>query len=238
MKLNDFKKLEESIQEQDFNKSFKNINKVMFFLSIFGHLASIFLAYFLVSKILSGAITDNPFLVSIASIILLGGLELLKREIFDKFSLQQIKHKSFTNSDVLPLFLVSLVIVSISFYSSVKGAKEFSNKSKQIDTQEQAMSRKYAAHLDAKRRSAIAQMGYSMTQQREAKTVYEAVRVSYSRSKVYLTYRDKFYTVKVHHPAAADKMSKEVTKVEQVLDELGAEKVETAQGIIYRIAKR
>ena len=135
MKLSEFKKLEESIQEQDFNRSFKNINKVMFFLSIFGHLASIFLAYFLISKILSGAITDNPLLVSIASIVLLGGLELLKREIFDKFSLQQIKYKSFTNKDVFPLFLVSVVIISISFYSSIKGAKEFSSKSKQIDTQ-------------------------------------------------------------------------------------------------------
>ena len=137
MKLSDFKKLEESIQEQDFNKSFKNINKVMFFLSIFGHISSIFLAYFLVSKILSGAITDNPILVGVASIILLGGLELLKREIFDKFSLQQIKNKSFTNRDVLPLMLVSIVIVSISFYSSIKGAQEFSSKAKQIDTQVQ-----------------------------------------------------------------------------------------------------
>jgi hypothetical protein len=85
MKITEFKKLEESVKEQDFNKSFKNINKVMFFLSIFGHFASIFLAYFLISKILTGAITDNPILVGIASIILLGGLELLKREIFDKF---------------------------------------------------------------------------------------------------------------------------------------------------------
>jgi len=137
MKLSDFKKLEESIQEQDFNKSFKNINKVMFFLSIFGHISSIFLAYFLVSIILSGAITNNPILVGVASIILLGGLELLKREIFDKFSLQQIKNKSFTNRDVLPLMLVSMVIVSISFYSSIKGAQEFSSKAKQIDTQVQ-----------------------------------------------------------------------------------------------------
>ncbi len=135
MKINEFKKLEESVKEQDFNKSFKNINKVMFALSIFGHFASIFLAYFLVSKILSGSITDNPVLVTISSVILLGGLELLKREIFDKFSLQQIKFKSFTNSDVLPLFIVSLAIVSLSFYASIKGAKEFSSKSKEIDVQ-------------------------------------------------------------------------------------------------------
>jgi hypothetical protein len=134
MKITEFKKLEESVKEQDFNKSFKNINKVMFFLSIFGHFASIFLAYFLISKILTGAITDNPILVGIASIILLGGLELLKREIFDKFSLQQIKYKSITKPDVLPLMIVSLVIVSISFYASIKGAQEFSSKSKEIDT--------------------------------------------------------------------------------------------------------
>jgi TolA-binding protein len=134
MKLSEFKKLEESIKEQDFSKSFKNINKVMFFLSIFGHISSIFLAYFLLSKILSGAISDNPILVSISSIILLSGLELLKREIFDKFSLQQIKYKSVFKSDVLPLMIVSFIIVSISFYSSIKGAQEFSTKSKEIDT--------------------------------------------------------------------------------------------------------
>lgn len=133
MKISEFKKLEEKIKEQDFNKSFKNINKVMFVLSIFGHFASIFLAYFLLSKILSGAITDNTILVGVSSVILLGGLELLKREIFDKFSLQQIKIKSLFSKDVLPLAIVSLVIVSISFYASIKGAAEFSSKSKEIE---------------------------------------------------------------------------------------------------------
>jgi len=133
MKISEFKKLEDAVKEQDFNKSFKNINKVMFLLSIFGHFASIFLAYFLVSKILTAAITDNPILVGVATVILLGGLEMLKREIFDKFSLQQIKYKSVTKPDVLPLGIVSLVIVSISFYASIKGAQEFSSKSKEID---------------------------------------------------------------------------------------------------------
>jgi len=135
MKISEYKKLEDSIKEQDFNRSFKNINKVMFFLSIFGHIASIFLAYFLLSKILTGAIINNPILVTISSIILLGGLEMLKREIFDKFSLQQIKYKSFTNPDVLPLMIVSIFIVSISFYSSIKGAEEFSSRTKEIQTQ-------------------------------------------------------------------------------------------------------
>ena len=143
MNLSDFKKLETSIQDQDFNKSYKNINKVMFLLSIFGHIASIFLAYFLVSKVLSGAITNNPILVGVSSVILLGGLELLKREIFNKFSLQQIKYNSFINKDVFPLLIVGSVIVSISFYSSIKGAQEFSSKSKQIDTEVQSVTKVY-----------------------------------------------------------------------------------------------
>jgi hypothetical protein len=135
MKLNDFKKLEESMEEQDFNKSYRNINMVMFYLSIFGNLASIFLAYFLLSKILSGAITDNPLLVGAASVILLGGLELLKREIFDKFSLQQLKHGSLIKKDVLPLAVISFMLIALSFYSSLKGASEFSSKAKEIETE-------------------------------------------------------------------------------------------------------
>lgn len=149
MKISEYQKLEESIKEQDFNTSFKNINKVMFYLSIFGHIASIFLAYFLISKILTGAITDNPLLVNISSIILLGGLELLKREIFDKFSLQQIKYKSFTNPDVLPLMIVSTVIVGISFYSSIKGAEEFSSKTKEIQSQVEVNIKSYEDSLNA-----------------------------------------------------------------------------------------
>lgn len=158
MKLSEFKKLEEKIKEQDFNKSFKNINKVMFVLSIFGHFASIFLAYFLVSKVLSGAITDNVILVGISSVILLGGLELLKREIFDKFSLQQIKNKSLISKDVLPLAIVSLIIVSISFYASIKGASEFSSKSKEIEKEVSSNIKSYEDSLTVVYNSKISEV--------------------------------------------------------------------------------
>ena len=94
MKVSEFKKLESSLKEMDFHNSFKNINKVMFALSVFGNISSIFLAYFLVNKIIGSAVEDNPILTGIASVILLSGLELLKREIFEKFSLQYIKIKN------------------------------------------------------------------------------------------------------------------------------------------------
>ena len=132
MKINEFKKLEEKINGQNFNKGYKNINVVMLLLSIFGHFASIFLAYFALSKVLGGVIENNPVVVFIASVVMLSGLELLKRDIFDKFSVQYLKVKAFTK-DVLPLFILSLVIIGVSFYASIHGAQEFSSKSDVIE---------------------------------------------------------------------------------------------------------
>ncbi len=132
MKINEFKKLEEKINGQNFNQGYKNINVVMLLLSIFGHFASIFLAYFALSKVLGGVIENNPVVVFIASVIMLSGLELLKRDIFDKFSVQYLKVKAFTK-DVLPLFILSLAIIGVSFYASIHGAQEFSSKSDVIE---------------------------------------------------------------------------------------------------------
>jgi hypothetical protein len=133
MKINEFKKLEEKINGQNFNKGYKTINVVMLLLSIFGHFASIFLAYFALSKVLGGVIENNPVVVFIASVVMLSGLELLKRDIFDKFSVQYLKVKAFTK-DVLPLFLLSVTIIGVSFYASIHGAKEFSSKEDAIDS--------------------------------------------------------------------------------------------------------
>lgn len=132
MKINEFKKLEQKINGQNFSQGYKNINALMFILSIFGHFASIFLAYFALSKVLAGVIENNQVVVFISSVILLSGLELLKRDIFDKFSIQYLKIKSLSK-EVLPLFVLSFAIISTSFYASIHGAKEFSSKDKVIE---------------------------------------------------------------------------------------------------------
>ena len=136
MKINEFKKLEKKINNQNFNQGYKNINLVMLLLSIFGHFASIFLAYFALSKVLGGVIENNPVVVLMASLIMLTGLELLKRDIFDKFSIQYLKVKAFTK-DVLPLFILSLLIICTSFYASIQGAKEFSSKEAVIEKKQE-----------------------------------------------------------------------------------------------------
>jgi hypothetical protein len=146
MKINEFKKLEEKINGQNFNQGYKNINVVMLLLSIFGHFASIFLAYFALSKVLGGVIENNPVAVFIASIVMLGGLELLKRDIFDKFSVQYLKVKAFTK-DVLPLFILSLSIIGTSFYASINGAKEFSSKEAVIEQTQKETVNQYSDSL-------------------------------------------------------------------------------------------
>jgi hypothetical protein len=148
MKINEFKKLEEKINGQNFNKGYKNINVVMLLLSVFGHFASIFLAYFALSKVLGGVIENNPVAVFIASLVMLSGLELLKRDIFDKFSVQYLKVKAFTK-DVLPLFLLSVTIIGTSFYASINGAKEFSSKEAVIEQTQKETVNKFSDSLTA-----------------------------------------------------------------------------------------
>ena len=145
MKIEDYKKLEQRINNQDFNESYKTINIVLVSLTWFGHFASIFLAYFMLSKVLSGAMTDNPVAVLIASIIILCGLELLKRDIFDKFSIQYLKQKSIQK--VLPLFILSFSVIGISFYSSISGAGEFASKEKELNTDKELVLKQYSDSL-------------------------------------------------------------------------------------------
>lgn len=147
MNLEKFKELENSIKEESFGNEYKNINMVMFALTIFGHLASISLAYFLVSRILSAAITDNPIVVFLSTIILLAGLESLKRDVFKKFSAQSIKQKSIFEKSIIPLLLTSILLVSISFYATISGAKEFSSKDKQIQNVAEQTTQKYQDSL-------------------------------------------------------------------------------------------
>lgn len=146
MKISEFKKLEKKINSQNFNQGYKTINAVMTVLSYFGHVASIFLAYFMLSKILSGAMTDNQVAVFIATVVILGGLELLKRDIFDKFSIQYLKLKTF-GKDVLPLFLLSITIIGLSFYASISGAHEYASKSDKIEIEAKEGIDKYADSL-------------------------------------------------------------------------------------------
>lgn len=147
MNLKEFNELKEKIENRDFNKNYKNINRTLYYLSYFGNLVSIFLAFFILSKILATAI-ESIAAVYIISLILLTGLELLKRDVFDKFSIQIIKDKMLKKSAGLLLFF-SLIISTTSFIATISGAKELSSKQKVYTTQQEEKTDTYADSLTA-----------------------------------------------------------------------------------------
>lgn len=133
MKIDEFRKLEQKISGYNFHESYKNANKMMKIFSYFGHIASIFLAFFFLSKIIGSAMTDNPVIVFISSIIILILAELLKRDTFDKFSIQSLKDSGISKGSI-PLLVASLMLISFSFFSTINGAKEFSSKEQEIES--------------------------------------------------------------------------------------------------------
>jgi len=147
MKINEFKKLEKKINGENFCESYKSINIMLTILSYFGNLASIFLAYFFMSKVISGAIPENKVAVFISSVIILGGVELLKRDIFDKFSVRYLKERTLFKG-TLTLFIFSLMLISASFYSSLNGAKEFSSKEAEIENDTKNIVKSYTDSLN------------------------------------------------------------------------------------------
>lgn len=145
MKINEFEKLENKINNQNFHESYRTLNYVMIALSYFGHIASIFLAFFMLSKVLMG-VMDNKPVVYVVTVIVLSAIELLKRDIFHKFSILYLKLRAFTK-DVLPLFFLSIAIIGISFYSSIKGASEYSSKSDKIEQDYAKVKKEYEDSL-------------------------------------------------------------------------------------------
>lgn len=147
MRISEFKKLEKKINGKNFGESYKGINTMLLALSYFGNLASIFLAYFFLSKIISGPMPDNPVVVFIASVIILAGIELLKRDIFDKFSVSYLKEKTLLKK-TLPLLIFSSLLISASFYSSLNGAKQFSSKEIEIEESKNNLVKEYSDSIN------------------------------------------------------------------------------------------
>ena len=134
MELNNFKNLEGKVKKPDFGQDFKTLNNILRGLSIFGNITSIFLASFFVTELLSVAI-ENPIVYWAIAVIALSGLELTKREIFYRFSRDFIRTKTIFKSSVLPMLFFTMVLISLSFYSSLSGAQKFSSKADAIETQ-------------------------------------------------------------------------------------------------------
>lgn len=130
MRFTTFKNIEKKVKRQSFYASYFTLDKILYVLSFFGNIASVFLASFFFTKLFSEILTDisSPTLILITTIILLIALELLKRNIFHKFSKEILRYKTIFNGETFTLSVFSILIISMSFYASLRGAREFSSK--------------------------------------------------------------------------------------------------------------
>lgn len=105
-------------------------------------------------------------------------------------------------------------------------------KTKELDTKP-AGRFAFAAARDATRYSDECRMLYTARQRAAAETFMDIVSAAYSGKQIYLTYRKTFITVKVDGPTLRDRRVRR--ELDAICEERGYEKVQSAQGIVYRI---
>lgn len=95
-------------------------------------------------------------------------------------------------------------------------------------------STKWAASVDAVKRSSTEKLAYSDLQRLQAERMKIGLEMVYAND-VYINYRKKFISVKIDQPAVKD--LKNLRALEKQYEEAGIEKLISPQGVIYRIPK-
>jgi hypothetical protein len=137
MDLKKYDELRKKIHKKDFEGRNKGLDSWLYKLSFLGNLGSIFFAYFLVSPALNKAISTNLVsgnwgftLALIITIAILVSFEALKRLLIKNFSFDLVKNKfKVLKASLMGWFIFSCAIVSLSFYLSLNGARNFASTS-------------------------------------------------------------------------------------------------------------
>ena len=135
IKYEDYLKIKEKTVQRSYAVRFKKLRLLGILFSYFGHLASIFFAYFFFFKLFATTIfaVAGPGL-TLGIIIFLTLFEWVKRYTFDQFSLQFVKNKAQAlGKSMLSFALTTLAIMLISFMFTLKGAKDLVNKETVIE---------------------------------------------------------------------------------------------------------
>lgn len=104
---------------------------------------------------------------------------------------------------------------------------------KELDTC--AASNKWFAARDAQQKSYAASTHYTLEERTRAERMRLGLELVYAARNVYITFRQKFITVKLENARVRDARALALLEADYALQ--GITKARTAQGIIYRIAK-
>lgn len=119
---------------KSYNKKFKKVRIGAYIFSIFGNIISVFFAYFFFATLFSTAMFNISGVgVTIGIISFLSLFEYIKRYVFDIFSSNYLKdNKNIFAKNKISFLLMTLLIVSSSFFFSLNGAQDMVNKDKLI----------------------------------------------------------------------------------------------------------
>lgn len=137
MRHDDYKNLKGEIKNKNFFNGYGIFSKISYYLSFVGNFFSIFLAFFFVNDIISQTVLEPSSssikYVFLITVVILFTVELVKRFVFDKFSMEAIKQKfKFRGPEMNILAFFSLLLIAASFYLSLNGAKEYASKDDEI----------------------------------------------------------------------------------------------------------
>lgn len=135
LNLENYEKLQSEFENENYSKKYNLIYKFLHVFSYFGHIASIFVGFFFIYKLMYDAAGDelNSIVIATISGLFLTLFEFLKRYTFNLASFEMItKQYKSQNSQIQYLITFSMILVSISFYFGLSGAQRFSDKEGKI----------------------------------------------------------------------------------------------------------
>ncbi len=139
MEFSRYEKLRAKFQNKDFEEKNKGKKKFLWIISWVGNIASIFFAYFLLYPALYKTIgahseTNATIGAGVITVLILALFEYLKRMLIKPLAFNLIKNKYKISAGIVGEFIITLLVIGISFYFSLSGARNFAITSKTINT--------------------------------------------------------------------------------------------------------
>lgn len=128
IKFEKYIELKTKTLSKSYTENFKWVDKFLYWFSWFGNGVSIFLAFFFIQALFNSSFADvkDSIFITIGIVFFLSIFELLKRYVFELFSVEFIKNKfSIFRTNMISFIVGVLILVVGSFYFSLNGAMKF-----------------------------------------------------------------------------------------------------------------
>jgi len=136
MKLDKFFKLKNELETFNFEKNFNPLSRTLYYFSFLGNIFLILFSYFFIKDVTNTIPTLFPgqgIFFSMFIILFMTGYELFKRFAFEQLTSTILRVRKFTFNIAIGL-LVTLSLVTGSFYLGLNGAHRLIDNSETIET--------------------------------------------------------------------------------------------------------